>query len=171
MRLSNGYIDRRPLMERDGSGVSALLGLDGFVVCAQLFDDASGEWWLAVEATEDRAWCPSCGVRAMGHGRRRVVVRDLPVADRPVVLVWNKRLWRCPAPACPARTWSAESDQIAPRAVLTERAPRGDRPPGRPGRALRRPGGPGVAARNEVSSNPTAVGAPRRARWSTQGQP
>jgi hypothetical protein len=32
MRLSNGYIKRRPLMERDGSGVSALLGLDGFVV-------------------------------------------------------------------------------------------------------------------------------------------
>jgi transposase len=122
MRLSNGYIDRRPLMERDGSGVSALLGLDGFVVCAQLLDDDSGEWWLAVETTEDRAWCPACGVRAVGHGRRRVVVRDLPLADRPVVLVWAKRLWCCPEPACPARTWSEESDQIAPRAVVTERA-------------------------------------------------
>ena len=109
-------------MERDGSGVSALVGLDGFVVCAQLLDDASGEWWLAVETTEDRAWCPACGVRAVGHGRRRVVVRDLPLADRPVVLVWAKRLWRCPEPACPARTWSEESDEIAPRAVLTERA-------------------------------------------------
>jgi hypothetical protein len=32
MRLSNAYINRRPLMDRDGSGVSALLGLDGFVV-------------------------------------------------------------------------------------------------------------------------------------------
>ena len=109
-------------MERDGSGVSDLLGLDGFMVCAQLLDDASGEWWLAVETTEDRAWCRSCGVRAVGHGRRRVVVRDLPLADRPVVLVWSKRLWRCPEPVCPARTWSEESDQIAPRAVLTERA-------------------------------------------------
>jgi transposase len=39
-----------------------------------------------------------------------------------VVLVWAKHLWRCPEPACPARTWSEESDQIAPRAVLTERA-------------------------------------------------
>jgi transposase len=121
MWLSNGYIDRRPLMERDGSGVSALLGLDGFVVCARLLDDSSGEWWLAVETTEHRAWCPACGVRAVGHGRRRVVVRDLPLADRPVVLVWAKRLWRCPEPACPARMWSEESDQIAPRAVLTER--------------------------------------------------
>jgi transposase len=109
-------------MERDGSGRSALVGLDGFVVCAQLLDDASGEWWLAVESTEPRAWCPSCGVRAVGHGRRRVVVRDLPLADRPVVLVWAKRLWRCDEPACPARTWSEESDQIAARAVLTERA-------------------------------------------------
>ena len=41
-------------MERDGSGISALLGLDGFVVCAQLLDDASGEWWLAVETTPPR---------------------------------------------------------------------------------------------------------------------
>jgi transposase len=122
MWLFNGNIDRRPLMERDGSGVSALVGLGGFVVCAQLLDDASGEWWLAVETTEDRAWCVTCGVRAVGHGRRRVVVRDLPLADRPVVLVWAKRLWRCAGPGCPAGTWSEESDEIAPRAVLTERA-------------------------------------------------
>jgi transposase len=122
MRLFDGYIDRRPLMERDGSGVSALVGLDGFVVCAQVLDEASGEWWLAMETTEDRAWCPACGVGAVGHGRRRVVVRDLPLADRPVVLVWAKRLWRCREPACPVRTWSEECDQIAPRAVLTERA-------------------------------------------------
>jgi transposase len=122
MRLFDGYIKRRPLMERDGSGVSALVGLDGFVVVAQLLDQASGEWWLAVETLEDRAWCPACGVRATGHGRRRVVVRDLPLADRPVVLVWAKRLWRCTEAACAACTWSEESDEIAPRAVLTERA-------------------------------------------------
>jgi transposase len=122
MRLFDGYIARRPLMERDGSGVSALLGLDGFVVRTQLLDDASGEWWLAVETTEDRAWCPACGVRAIGHDRRRVVVRDLPLADRAVVLVWDKRTWRCREPACAVCTWSEESDQIAPRAVLTERA-------------------------------------------------
>jgi hypothetical protein len=83
MRLFDGYVNWTPLIERDRSGVSALLGLDGFVVCAQLLDDASGEWWLAVETTEDRAWCGGCGVRAVGHGRRRVVVRDLPLADRP----------------------------------------------------------------------------------------
>jgi transposase len=107
-------------MERDGS--SALLGLDGLVVRAQLLDDETGEWWLAVETTETRAWCPTCGIRAVGHGRRQVKVRDLPMADRPVVLVWAKRLWRCPEPACVMGTWSEDSDAIAPRAVLTERA-------------------------------------------------
>jgi transposase len=122
MWLFDGNIDRRPLMERDGSGVSALLGLDGFVVTAQLLDEDSGEWWLAVETREDRAWCQCCGVRAVGHGRRRVVVRDLPIADRAVVVVWDKRLWRCPEQGCTARTWSEESEEIAPRAVLTERA-------------------------------------------------
>jgi transposase len=122
MRLFDGNIDRRPLMQRDGSGVSALVGLDGFVVTAQLLDEASGEWWLAIETTAERAWCEVCGVRAVGHGRRRVTVRDLPLADRPAVLVWAKRLWRCPEAACAACTWSEESDQIAPRAVLTERA-------------------------------------------------
>jgi transposase len=108
-------------MDRDGSGVSALLGLDGFVVRAQLLDE-TGEWWLAVETTDDRAWCPLCGVRAVGHGRRRVAVRDLPLADRPVVVVWAKRLWRCAEPGCEVGTWSEESDAIAARAVLTERA-------------------------------------------------
>jgi hypothetical protein len=109
-------------MDHDGSGVSALLGLDGFVVRAQLLDGETGEWWLAVETIEDRGWCPTCGVRAVGHGRRRVKVRDLLMADRPVVLVWAKRLWRCPEAACPTGSWSEESDEIAARAVLTERA-------------------------------------------------
>ena len=79
-------------MGHSGSDVSALLGLNGFVVVADLVEEETGEWWLAVETTEDRAWCPTCGVRAVGHGRRRVKVRDLPIADRPVVPVWAKRL-------------------------------------------------------------------------------
>ena len=53
MRLFDGNIDRRPLMQRDGSGVSALVGLDGFVVTAQLLEEASGEWWLAIETTAE----------------------------------------------------------------------------------------------------------------------
>jgi hypothetical protein len=54
MRLFSGYIDRRPLMERDGSGASTLLGLGGFVVRAQLLEEASGEWWYFDERAELR---------------------------------------------------------------------------------------------------------------------
>jgi hypothetical protein len=46
-------------MERDGSGVSVLVGLDGFVVCAPLPGDASGEWWLAVQTTDDPGLVPT----------------------------------------------------------------------------------------------------------------
>lgn len=102
------------------SGVTALLGLDDFVVLAQVEED--GEWWLEVETTGDRVGCWGCGTRAVGHGRRRVQVRDLPIAGHPVRLVWAKRLWRCPDINCEITTWSEESDEIAPRAVLTERA-------------------------------------------------
>ncbi len=58
----------------------------------------------------------------MGHGRRRVKVRDLPIAGRPVVLVWAKRIWACPDPDCSVRTWSETHPEIRSRAALTERA-------------------------------------------------
>ena len=108
------------MLVHGSDGATALLGMGGFVVGAQMLE--GGEWWLAVETTADRAWCPSCGVRAVGHGRRRVQVRDLPIAGLPVRLVWNKRIWRCPEPACAARTWSETSELIPPRASLTSRA-------------------------------------------------
>jgi transposase len=91
-----------------------------FVVGAQL--EVAGELWLMVETTSEVVGCEGCGMRAMGHGRRWLKVRDLPMADRPVVLVWAKRLWRCPDPDCAVGTWSEEVDDIAPRAALTERA-------------------------------------------------
>ena len=107
-------------MRTEGSGVTALLGLDGFVVLAQ--GEEAGEWWLEVETVAARVGCWGCGTGAVGHGRRRVQVRDLPMAGAPVRLIWRKRLWRCPEPDCAVTTWSEESDEIAPRAVLTERA-------------------------------------------------
>ena len=35
-------------MDRDGSGVSLLPGLVGFVVRAQVLEESTGEWWRAV---------------------------------------------------------------------------------------------------------------------------
>jgi transposase len=101
-------------------GATALLGMPELVVGAQV--DVGGEWWLLVETTAEVVGCEVCGTRAVGHGRRQVKVRDLPMADRPVVLVWRKRLWRCPDADCPMQTWSEDVDEIAPRAALTERA-------------------------------------------------
>ncbi len=101
-------------------GATALLGMPDFAVRAQVLE--GGEWWLSVETTADRVGCPACGVRAVGHGRRRVQVRDLPIAGRPVRLVWAKRIWRCADADCSTGTWSESSELIGARASLTERA-------------------------------------------------
>lgn len=107
-------------MKHRSEGATALLGMPGFVVGAQL--EVDGEIWLHVETTAEVVGCSSCGTRAVGHGRRRVKVRDLAIAGRDVVLVWAKRLWRCADPDCEVGTWSERCDDIAPRASLSERA-------------------------------------------------
>jgi transposase len=101
-------------------GATALLGMDGFVVGVQELID--GEWWLLVETTADRVACRSCGCWATGHGRRRVAVRDLPISGRPVVLCWDKRIWRCGDADCDKTTWTETSEVIRPKASLSERA-------------------------------------------------
>jgi transposase len=93
-----------------------------FVVLAAVEDD--GEVWLLIETTAAVAACPSCGVRARPKDRRETTVRDLPAGGRPVALVWRKRRWGCPDPDCETKTWSEGSEEIAPRAVLTNRARR-----------------------------------------------
>ena len=69
--------------------------MPGFVVRAQVLE--GGEWWLRGRDDARIGWAVrrvACG--RSGHGRRRVQVRDLPIAGRPVRLVWAKRIWRCP---------------------------------------------------------------------------
>ena len=46
--------------------------------------DVEDEHWVLVSAESDVVGCPTCGVRAVGHGRSVVHVRDLPIAGRPV---------------------------------------------------------------------------------------
>lgn len=101
-------------------GATVLVGMAGFVVGAEQLVD--GELWLYVETTADVMGCSGCGTRAVGHGRSKTLVRDLSISGRPTVLAWFKRRWRCPEPACGRSTWSETSAEIAPRAVLTERA-------------------------------------------------
>ncbi len=99
-----------------------LLGLDGFVLVAAT--EHGHELVLLVETTADRDFCRECGVQAGSKGRVRTLVRDVPMGERPVVLPWDKRVWRCEEPACPRGSWRETSQEIRPRAVLTERARR-----------------------------------------------
>jgi transposase len=107
-------------MDHGIDAATALVGMPELVVRAQVLCD--GEWWLAVETQPGPRWCPGCGVRAVGHGRSRTTVRDLPIAGVATVLVFARRRLRCGEPLCEVRTWSEHVDAIAPRASLTERA-------------------------------------------------
>ena len=77
---------------------------------------------LEVESDADVGGCPSCGVVAVGHGRRRRTVADAPCFGVPVRLIWSARVWRCAEPACPTTTFTEWHDLVAPRAKLTTRA-------------------------------------------------
>lgn len=98
----------------------ALVGMDGFGLLAAAVVD--GELHQLVETTAKVVGCRACGTRAVSKGRRRVRVRDLPAGGRRVVVVWLKRLWRCPDPDCDVASWTEQAPVIAPRASMTERA-------------------------------------------------
>ena len=107
-------------MVRIALGTSRFWVRDGFRLRAATEDD--GELLMLVETTASVVGCSGCGTRARSKGRRRTKVRDLPVGGRPTVLVWSKRMWRCPEAACDVGSWSETSPHIRPRAVLSERA-------------------------------------------------
>ena len=109
-------------MEVERTAATAMLGLPGFVLLA--VSEHDGELEQAVETTESVTGCPDCGIVARLHDRRPTWVRDLPSGGRPGTIVWVKRVWRCPEPTCPKRTWTETSEAIRPRASLTERARR-----------------------------------------------
>ena len=100
----------------------ALLGLRGFRVLAVSED--GDELLVGIETIRRAAGCPSCGVIARTKDRLRVVVRDLPVFDRRVRLVWSKRRFSCPDPDCPQQTWTERSEELPDRRVLSARAGR-----------------------------------------------
>jgi zinc-finger of transposase IS204/IS1001/IS1096/IS1165/Helix-turn-helix domain of transposase family ISL3 len=99
---------------------AVLVGMPELVVRAAV--EEGGEVWVLVETPAAVTACAGCGCRAVSKGRRRSRVRDLEVAGRPVVLVWDKRRWRCPDPDCDVGSWTERISSIAPRAVLSERA-------------------------------------------------
>jgi len=84
--------------------------------------DRSGRLVVTVETDELVTGCRSCGVVAVGHGRRVHRAHDAPAFGASVVIRWRKRVWRCPDSGCPVDTFSESHELIAPRAKLTTRA-------------------------------------------------
>lgn len=103
-------------------GTALWLGARGFVV-REVIEDGD-ELVVAIETINDApVGCEACGTRARAKDRRRVRLRDAPVGDRPVQLVWHKRIWSCPDPDCATKTWTEQRHELAlPRRVLTVRA-------------------------------------------------
>ena len=79
---------------------------------------------LTVESGRLEHGCPSCGVLAVGHGRRVRQLHDAPCFGRVTLVRWLVRIWRCREPACPTGTFSEVHNQAPPRMALTVRAVR-----------------------------------------------
>ena len=99
-----------------------VLDLPGFTLLAA--GEYGGELELLVETTATVVHCHRCNGRAQAHDRREHLLRDVPVAGRAAVLVWWKRIWRCPDRSCPVKTWSERSPVAGPRQALSTRAKR-----------------------------------------------
>jgi transposase len=100
-----------------------LVGLEHVRVLEVARSGVGGRLCVAVETTGLLVGCPSCGVQAELKDRDRVELVDLPAFGSPVRLVWVKRRWRCPEPACDRGSWTEERPDIAaPRCALTRRA-------------------------------------------------
>lgn len=70
----------------DGSAL--WLGTRGFIV-RDVVENDDGELVVAIETTNDfPVGCTRCGTRARAKDRRRVRLRDVPQAGRPVLLEW-----------------------------------------------------------------------------------
>lgn len=87
-------------MTQANAAAAAMLGMPGFVVLA--VTEIHGEIETTVQTDPGLVGCGDCGVRAIGHGRREVVVRDVPVCGRRGRVRWSKRIWGG-APRRPAR--------------------------------------------------------------------
>lgn len=98
----------------------ALFGVAGMHVV--LVGDDGERLQVVVETEATMTGCPGCGSVARVHGRREHRARDAPCFGRRVVIVWRKRVWRCPDPDCGVRTWSETHRLFPSRSVLTTRA-------------------------------------------------
>ena len=97
-----------------------LLGIDG--VHVELVERREGLLIVTVSSPAAPAGCPSCGVVAVGRGRRRRVLHDVPGVTR-VRVVWRQRIWRCLDEGCARKTFVEQLPAlVARRGSITKRA-------------------------------------------------
>ena len=97
-----------------------LVGLDEFEVTGAV-ERGDGVLEVQVRCRREQAACPSCGTFSGRVKQRRVQrVRDLHSFARPVVLVWDKRRFRCDTPGC-VKTFTESTAEVPARERLTER--------------------------------------------------
>ena len=105
-------------MEDDVTRV--LVGLGEYRV-VDAVEDGDGVLVVTVEVPRGEAPCPDCGVFSSRVKERRVQhVRDGLCFERPTVLVWHKRRFRCDTPGCRA-TFTESTVQVPSRARVTTR--------------------------------------------------
>jgi len=98
-----------------------LVGLEGFHVLEVA--ERHGRVQVMVESESEQMGCWGCGVVVQSHGRRNVLLVDVPCFGRPVRLTWRKRTWRCDESRCPVKVFTERDERLArPRTLLTTRA-------------------------------------------------
>ena len=88
-----------------------LVNLDGVRLIK--IDDEARVPEVHVELERSLVGCPTCGVVAVVKDRHPVTLVDLAMVGRTIVLVWNKRRFRCAEQGCPAGTWTEVDERIA----------------------------------------------------------
>uniref|UniRef100_UPI003F5003F7 ISL3 family transposase n=1 Tax=Agrococcus chionoecetis TaxID=3153752 RepID=UPI003F5003F7 len=97
-----------------------LLGLE--CVRVEHVDRGARVMTVTVSSADGSAGCPSCGVVAVGHGRRKRMLNDAPGTVR-VRILWRQRVWRCPDPDCARGVFIEQlPGLVAPRGSITVRA-------------------------------------------------
>ena len=100
---------------------SLLFDLPGFrvVECVELDE---GRRVVIVQLADEHG-CPRCGgvVGGRPYDLRESRVKDLPFGERPLVVIWRKRRYRCGEPRCAQRIFVERSDEIRPGRRSSER--------------------------------------------------
>jgi len=110
----------QPTSGAASSAASVLFNLPGYEVVEVTRDDDGGRTVVIATPVAEEA-CPDCGVLSSRvHQRTRQRLADVAF-DGHVEVAWIKKRWACDEPLCRRRSFTEHTDQVPPRARLTQR--------------------------------------------------